>query len=274
MARIRECPAGDGSAGAGDRRRYAGGKGRNARLLTPSAVSGCGNLGTNRDLIFWVTEFIFQVEVARSGPNCRRMTCLPWIPLRIGSAGAAKMAARKEPALQYIPSVAKALEVILWLASERSGIDFYHLVKASFFGDKYHITKFGRPLAGDIYKAAWFGPLPQVIYGLLRHEPMEMLALGNGGPLPFRVDSAHCVYPERGPNLDKLSESDIEALTHGLSEVDGKSFDDLLKETHRDPAYRNARSGVMDYRDFIPDGDKAKREKIAYLEEVANDAVF
>jgi hypothetical protein len=181
---------------------------------------------------------------------------------------------RADRALPYIPSVAKALEVILWLADERKGIDFYHLVKASFFADKYHVAKYGRPIVGDVYRAAWFGPLPQVIYGLLRHEPMEILALGNNGPLPFNVQGAFCIYPEREPNMDKLSESDIEALRHGLSEVDGKSFDELLQQTHHDPAYLNARDGAMDYRDFIPESDPKKRKKIAYMEEVASAAVF
>jgi hypothetical protein len=176
--------------------------------------------------------------------------------------------------LRYIPSVAKALEVILWLADRRKGIDIYHLVKASFAADKYHIAQFGRPIVGDVYRAAWFGPLPQVIYGLLRHDPMETLALGNKGPLPFKVDDTFFVCPEREPNMDKLSDSDIEALTYGLSQVDGKSFDQLLQETHRDPAYRNARSGTMDYRDFIPENDPERQRKIAYMEQVAGIAFF
>jgi hypothetical protein len=182
---------------------------------------------------------------------------------------------RADRALPYIPSVAKALEVILWLANQCKGIDLYRVAKASFFADKYHIAQFGRPIIGDEYRAAWFGPLPQVIYGLLRHEPMEILALGNKGPLPFKVDeSSFCVEPEREPNLDKLSESDIEALRHGLSEIHGKSFHELVEETHRDPAYRNARSGTMDYRDFIPEDDPQRRKKISYMEEVASVAVF
>jgi hypothetical protein len=184
------------------------------------------------------------------------------------------MAERSQHLLRYIPSVAKALEVILWLADRQSGIDVYHLVKSTFYADKYHVARFGRPIIGDVYRAAWFGPLPQVVYGLLRNEPMEMLALGNSGPLPFRVDDAFRVYGERGPNLDRLSSSDVEALEHGLNEVAGKSFDELLEQTHRDPAYQRADTGFMDYRDFIPDDDPKKREKVEYLEEVAPIAVL
>ena len=103
---------------------------------------------------------------------------------------------------------------------------------------------------------------------------MEILALGNSGPLPFRVDDAFRVYSERGPNLDRLSPSDVEALAHGLNEVAGKSVDELLELTHRDPAYQRAANGIIDYRDLIPDNDPQKREKAEYLEEVAPIAVL
>jgi hypothetical protein len=177
-------------------------------------------------------------------------------------------------ALRYIPSVAKALEVILWIAEQRKGIDVYHLVKAAFFADKQHVAEFGRPIVGDIYRAAWFGPLPQVIYGLLRHQPIEMLALGINGPLPFRVDDSWRVYPDRGPNLNKLSTSDLAALAHGLKQVDGKSFEEIFDITHGDPAYLNAVAGMIDYREFIPHDDPDRSAKIEYLEEVAGIAVL
>ena len=184
------------------------------------------------------------------------------------------MANTPDRIVRYIPSVAKALEVILWLAERKRGIDLIHLVKSAFYADKYHVAHYGRPITGDIYRAAWFGPLPQVIYGLLRHEPMEMLALGTNGPLPFKIDDAYRVCAERGPNLSKLSASDIEALEAGIKEVDGTSFDELVAKTHADPAYRNAIAGAIDYRDFIPEDDPDRTAKISYLEEVAPFAVL
>ena len=184
------------------------------------------------------------------------------------------MAKGEREVLRYIPSVAKALEVILWLAERKPGIDIYHVVKSAFYGDKFHITKYGRPIVGDQYRAAWWGPLPQVIYGLLRFEPMEILALGGNGKLPFRVErESFRVHPDRGPNLNRLSKSDIEALEYGVNEVGDKSFDELFGQTHNDPAYRNAQAGAMDYRDFIPETDPQREKKIGYLEEVAPFAV-
>ena len=185
------------------------------------------------------------------------------------------MAKAPQSVLRYIPSVAKSLEVILWIADRRPGIDIYHLVKAAFFADKYHVVQYGRPITGDLYRAAWFGPLPQVIYGLLRQEPIEMLALAHNGPLPFRMDpNSYQVRGDRAPNVRKLSASDIEALEHGLKEVDGASFNELFEKTHRDPAYLNAIAGAIDYRDFIPQNDPQRKAKIEYLEEVAPVAIL
>jgi hypothetical protein len=185
------------------------------------------------------------------------------------------MARSERIELRYIPSVGKALEVILWLADRKKGIDVYHIVKAAFYADKFHIAKYGRPVVGDVYRAAWSGPLPQIIYGLLRHEPIEILALGTNGVLPFKVESGSFrVYPDRTANAKRLSTSDVEALQYGLAETADASFEELYQKTHRDPAYRNAIAGAMDYRDFIPLDDPQRMKKIEYLEEVAPFALF
>jgi hypothetical protein len=185
------------------------------------------------------------------------------------------MQERRKHALPYSASASKALEVILWLASNSRDLDVYHLVKACFFADKFHITKYGRPVTGDTYWAAQHGPLPEMIHGLLGGDMLyTMDAVGNGGPLPFTIKEGYCVEAGREANLEKLSESDIEALRYGLGEVEGKSFSELRERTHADPAYWRANFGVMDYRDFIPDDDAAKKQKVAYLEEAAGGMVF
>lgn len=179
-----------------------------------------------------------------------------------------------QPLPRYIPNTSKALEVILWLANREPGIDIYHLVKAAFFADKAHITEYGRPIVGDDYEAREYGPLPRVIYGLLRHEPLEILAAGTNGILPFQIGEDFGVLPEREPNLRKLSESDQDALQGGLDFVRDKSFDELVDITHSDPAFLNAEGGTLDYRDFIPEDDPERDAKAQDLCEVARESVF
>ena len=117
---------------------------------------------------------------------------------------------------KYIPDAAKAVEMILWLANRHKGIDIYHLVKAAYFADKMHVREYGRPIVGDEYEAAAYGPLPKVVYGLLCFRPIEVLAASSNGELPFEVTEAFAVVASREPNLRQLSESDQRALAHGL----------------------------------------------------------
>lgn len=175
---------------------------------------------------------------------------------------------------KYVPSTTKALEAILWIARRRPGIDIYHVVKAGYFADKHHLATYGRPIAGDLYQAGPYGPLAQVMYGLLKHDPIEILALESNGELPFRVDPAFRVTASREPNARRLSRTDVEALAAGVDHVADKSFAEIYDETHADPAYVKASGLLMDYRDFIPEDDPARAGKMSVIEETAPYAVF
>ena len=161
---------------------------------------------------------------------------------------------------RYAVSTSKALEVILWLANARAGIDIYHVVKAAFYADKYHVNRYGRPIFGDDYKADKYGPLGDVVYGLLRGNPLEILALGGNGAVPFSVSKKKfLVSPDREANTKRLSASDIEALREGLGFVTGKSFDDLVDISHEDRAYIAANGGRMRYEDILDPKDPTTR---------------
>jgi hypothetical protein len=177
---------------------------------------------------------------------------------------------------RYATNVAKAQEVILWLATRVRGIDVYHLVKAAYFAEKKHISEYGRPIVGDAYRAAPHGPLAQVIHGLLRHEPLDILALETNGDLPFSVgvDGTFVVTATREANPRMLSSSDVEALEHGARHVENRSFNDIKHETHVDPAYIRADGGMIDYRDMIADDDPQRKQKRAYIEESAQDTAL
>jgi hypothetical protein len=175
---------------------------------------------------------------------------------------------------RYAVNTSKALEVILWLATKRPGIDFYHIVKCAFYADKFHVNRHGRPIAGDNYVADTYGPLGRTIYGLLTGSPLEILALNGNGDLPFSIVGRYQVNATRGPNLRRLSESDVEALSHALDACADKSFDELFDESHRERAFIAANGGPIRYEDFFAYDDPDREEKIEDLEETASSAVF
>lgn len=175
---------------------------------------------------------------------------------------------------RYIPDTSKALEVVLWLAAARPDMDIYHVVKCAYYADKRHLNGHGRPIAGDWYAADEYGPLGKCVYGLLRGSPAEILALKSNGRIPLRVrENDYVVIPERDPNLRRLSQSEIEALTWAVENYAHLSFDELLELSHEEEAYKKADGGRMKYEDML-EPSPGREHRAAELAENARYAVF
>ena len=176
---------------------------------------------------------------------------------------------------QYAVATSKALEVILWLANERPGIDIYHIVKAAYFADRQHVNDHGRPIFGENYQADRYGPKGSAVYGLLQNDPLEQLALGSNGPLPFTVDPrGWSVRADRGANEALLSKSDVDALRKALNHVADLSFAELVEITHDDPAYRAANGGRMRYEDMLDWNDPEHEALAEELSDSSRHMVF
>jgi uncharacterized phage-associated protein len=169
---------------------------------------------------------------------------------------------------RYNLSDRKAVEVILWLAWRKRGIDFHNLLKVLFYADKYHINAYGRPIVGGDYAADRWGPVCRQVYYILAGDPWYLQAVERNGKLPFRVVSRYHVEADRDANPRLLSESDVEALRFALEQYGHLSFDELTALSHQEEAYRRADGGRMRYEDFLeetPDRD----ERAADLAEVS-----
>lgn len=175
----------------------------------------------------------------------------------------------------YVVNTAKALESIVWLAHVKPGIDIFHVITCAFFADRLHLRAHGRPIASDNYRADTYGPRGQTVYGLLRKDPLEMLALGGNGRLPFIVnENGWTVEAEREPNLRILAHADVAALRRALDQYGDMSFDELVEITHNDPAYRAANGGRMRYEDFLDPDDPDREIKAEDLAETSRYAIM
>ena len=178
---------------------------------------------------------------------------------------------------RYAVNTAKAVEVVVWLANARPDIDIYHVVKAAFVADRLHLNRYGRPVIGDDYDADLYGPKGRCVWGLLRRDPIELLALGDNGPaLPFTVldDRKWAVVADRDANLQRLSGSDVACLQQALDEVGDLSFDYLVELTHQDPAYIAANGGRMLYENLLNRDDPQFLDKAHDLADRARQTVF
>jgi len=126
----------------------------------------------------------------------------------------------------------KAIEVILYLAPRVSESDVYNICKLLYIMDKASLEKYGRFVFGESYSALPEGATPSHAYDLLKRawdSPIDGI----------RVLKEGKVISLREPDLDYLSESDIECLDQTIGIFGEASIYARKKEAH-DAAYDKA----------------------------------
>ena len=165
----------------------------------------------------------------------------------------------------------KALESVVWLAAEKPDIDFFHISKILFFADLAHLALYGRPILGDHYVAMENGPVPSLVYNILKSDPYLSPDLLEKITSAFEVNRPN-VKACRKPDLDFFSESDIECLASALRTYGDMSFRTLSRLTHEHPAYVAASlNGEMDYALMF---DENTPDREAILEELREKAPY
>lgn len=175
--------------------------------------------------------------------------------------------------IRYRTNARKALEALVFLAKERPGLSFYYVAKIFYFADKLHLSRYGRPVLGDRYIAMDHGPVPSLIYDLLKANPFlepDLLDAAEGALDVSRANGHPVVRARRDPNLRLLSRTDIDTLRDSIEQYASASVTSLRNATHRERAYQEASAnGDMDYALMIDESDP-NRDRL--LEEIRQTA--
>lgn len=135
----------------------------------------------------------------------------------------------------------KAVNSLLFVASQLEKADTHKTYKILYFADQKHLLKYGRPIFGDMYVKMKYGPVPSFVKNVVDEE-IEGLE-----EVVAKYHKYH-IQPLAEPNLDYLSESDIECLNESIEENKHLSFNDLTNKSH-DEAY-NKSSWSINYLDM------------------------
>jgi hypothetical protein len=161
----------------------------------------------------------------------------------------------------------KAVEALALVAQVQPGLTPIYVSKIFFFAEKWHLNRYGRPIVADTYIAMPQGPVPSVIKDFIDQK-------WDWTSKPEDFDTAIKIVRKRGllrllpgrrpPNLDVLSESDIECLKEAIAFCKDKTPDELSDLTHLEKAYRLAIANApMDYEFFIDDDNPDKADVLA-----------
>jgi uncharacterized phage-associated protein len=162
--------------------------------------------------------------------------------------------------------ISKAKAVILYIADKFGESDFHKVFKILYLAEKAHLVQYGRSIEGDTYMAMKYGPVPAFIYDAfkaIRGDGYKMPGLENFYNA-FEVINKYSLIIKEKPDMDELSESDIQCLDKAIDESKNLDFQQLSDKAH-DDAWKNVeRDDAMDIIAIAKSGG-ANEEMIKYI---------
>jgi uncharacterized phage-associated protein len=163
----------------------------------------------------------------------------------------------------------RSIAAILFIVNRLGSADLHKISKVLYYADQKHLIRYGTPITGDFYCAFNHGPVPSRIYDIFKSIRGDSLIPTDEFDKYFTVTNRYNVKALIQPDLDELSESDIECLTESLKENDLLGFKKLSDKSHS-KAYHSAElNGKIDILEIAKEGG-ANSEMIKYIRTVAD----
>jgi len=125
--------------------------------------------------------------------------------------------------------VQKVKEVILYILDKTGVISYFQLMKTMFCSERINLITWGEPLTILNYYAKKHGPVPNTVY-------RKITAVRDGKPNDYNdiisFDNKYEIHANRKPDMDYLSQSDVESINKAISELKGKEHNDIETYLH------------------------------------------
>jgi uncharacterized phage-associated protein len=159
----------------------------------------------------------------------------------------------------------KLVAVMLYILNAKNEVlDFTTLFKIMYFAERKHLSRYGRQIADDDYKALPYGPVPQKSYDILKELGQNTVRANEFSSI-FEVKLHKYVKAKVKANIELLSESEIECLQESIDENIDLSFDELSSMSH-DDAYNSTYPNQKMSPVVIARVEGANEEMIKYIE--------
>lgn len=162
----------------------------------------------------------------------------------------------------------KAINVVLFILSKVGKINKHKLAKVLYFADQKHLVKYGRPVIGDTYIAMKNGPVPSTVYDGIKSVDNDRYNFDE-----FKKSLAvkgYNIFPKVDPDMDELSETDIDCILESILENNNLSFQELCDKSHQEAWHKATANGSICIEEIAKEGG-ASTEMINYIVDSIHD---
>lgn len=160
-----------------------------------------------------------------------------------------------------------ALNALLFALSALDGkSDIHKLCKILYFADQRHLSLYGRSITGDTYIAMQYGPVPSNVDDILKAVRGDSFFSGYVEDLKNKLtfENRYIVKALVRPDMDELSDSDVECLTYAIDICRHKTFGQLTELSHGMAWTNTAKDRAISVKDILREaGDE--EEYVEYI---------
>jgi len=182
-------------------------------------------------------------------------------------------------------NIKKITVVLARIAQSMDDLTKLKLMKVLYFIDKEHLIQYGRFVTGEHYVKMQFGPVSTDILTIIENieglgdecplspEDREYF-LGHLGVGSDKYRRITCI---KAPDLDELSESEIEVVDQIVARYRTTTARELVEISHHESAWLNAFDlGTLRYEDILDGVDPERKAALLSLlkEDAEYDAVL
>jgi len=160
----------------------------------------------------------------------------------------------------------KTINAALYIAERVESKDFHKIFKILYFADREHLIKYGRPITGDTYIKMSDGPVPSKLFDIFKAVRGDSFFPAGNLKEYFSVNNRYYIKPEKAPDLDSLSKTDITELDKAILKYGAFSFE-MLKNLSHDIAWETAKNnGEISIEDIMRETG-ADDDFVSYISE-------
>lgn len=159
----------------------------------------------------------------------------------------------------------ESVNAILYVIECLGGVsDMHKICKVLYFADQKHLSRYGRCVTGDVYIAMQYGPVPSMIDDIFKAVRGDSYFSGAEFERFFRFQNKYMVQAMAKPDMDYLSETDVECLDYAVALCRDKTFGQLTDMSHGMAYCRTSPDRTMSFKDILrEEGDD--EEYIDYI---------
>jgi uncharacterized phage-associated protein len=134
------------------------------------------------------------------------------------------------------------INTLLYILQRLGGTgDFHKVFKILYFADEKHLARYGTAINPDKYEVKQYGPVPSMAYEILKSLRGDgfMVELKHEFTPYFELTNNHTVKAIAEPDMDYLSESEVQCIDESIEENQNLGFKGRTDKSH-DTAYQNA----------------------------------